>query len=241
LYVASGNNNQILRYDGRTGAFLGVFASGGGLSDPFGIAFGPDGNLYVCSVLNSKILRYNGKTGAFIDSTLTFFSPRGLTFGPNGVLYAVGGGLYSAAPGGPLGLLNPSVGGNDVVFGPDGNLYVTSQSVVLRCTANGSFLGQFASTGSNSYATDLAFGPDGNLYVSVEEPGYDCVERFNGQTGAFIDNFVSSGSGGLVNPWGLAFFTPVPEPSTVALWGAAASFLLVKHWRSRKRSRISDF
>jgi len=62
-----------LRYDGDTGNFIDVFASGGGLSLPGGLVFGPDGNLYVSSpgfttTQPDMILRYNGTTGAFIDT-----------------------------------------------------------------------------------------------------------------------------------------------------------------------------
>src|SRR4051794_19611987 len=44
LYACSGN---ILRYDGKSGKSLGVFASGGGMEAPINLTFGPDGNLYV--------------------------------------------------------------------------------------------------------------------------------------------------------------------------------------------------
>ena len=51
LYVSSGLTNEVKRYDGATGAFLGNFvtAGSGGLSILFGggLGFGPDGNLYV--------------------------------------------------------------------------------------------------------------------------------------------------------------------------------------------------
>ena len=66
LFVGSGATNQILRYDGTTGAFLGVFASGGGLSLPDAHLFGPDGNLYVSSSHTDNVLRYSGTTGAFL-------------------------------------------------------------------------------------------------------------------------------------------------------------------------------
>lgn len=40
----------------------------GGLSDPYGLVFGPGANLYVSSTDTGEVLRYNGVTGAFIDA-----------------------------------------------------------------------------------------------------------------------------------------------------------------------------
>ena len=124
LYVSSGGDNTadisapnntpsaILRYDGKTGAPLGgpsapsgsaLFASGGGLTRPYGAAFGPDGNLYVSSFRSNQIIRYNSTTGAFID---VFASDNnqgrgtlnGLN-GPDGLLFGSDGSLYVATEG----------------------------------------------------------------------------------------------------------------------------------------------
>src|SRR5205823_11593133 len=43
----------------------------------------------------------------------------------------------------------------------------------------------------------LVFGPDGNLYVSCFPGRHPSVLRYDGTTGAFMDAFVSEGSGGL--------------------------------------------
>ncbi|MCC3488993.1 MAG: hypothetical protein JGK35_00185 [Microcoleus sp. PH2017_16_JOR_D_A] len=85
IYIASGdkpgNSGQptasaVLRYDGVSGRFIDKFVGDnpnttadetGGLSRPYGLAFGADGNFYVSSFLTDQILRYNGKTGQFID------------------------------------------------------------------------------------------------------------------------------------------------------------------------------
>ena len=76
----------MLRYDGRTGAFLGVFVAkgSGGLNGAYGLAFGPDGNLYVDSFINNQVLRYDGGTGAFLD---VFASGNGL-LGPTYLAFA---------------------------------------------------------------------------------------------------------------------------------------------------------
>src|SRR3990170_1183036 len=73
LFVTSFNSNEVLRYDGTTGAFIDAFvtAGSGGLDVPVGLVFGPDGNLYVSSGSTNEVLRYDGTTGAFIDAFVT--------------------------------------------------------------------------------------------------------------------------------------------------------------------------
>lgn len=76
VYVANELGDNVLRFDGATGAFQAVFigAGSGGLDAPQDLAFGPDGNLYVLgnSPTGKIIRRYNGSSGAFIDD---FVSP----------------------------------------------------------------------------------------------------------------------------------------------------------------------
>ncbi|MBI1849218.1 MAG: hypothetical protein HYR85_02630, partial [Planctomycetes bacterium] len=123
LYAAGYVSNSVIRYDGRTGAFIDVFVaprSGGLNGADIGMEFGPDGNLYVASQLTDSILRYDGNDGHFIDA----FVP------------ALRGGLR-----------RPSA----FVFRPDGFLYVSSTSTdrVLRFNATtGAFDRGFVSVGS---------------------------------------------------------------------------------------------
>lgn len=197
LYVSNGlfsNNNKandVLRYDGTTGTFLGAFADGGQLTDPRGVIFGSDGNLYVADGNGpGRVLRFDGRTGAFLD-----------TFVPLG-----SGGLSH-----PSGML----------FGPDGDLYVvaTDQSEVLRFQGPtgkhpGAFVDTFVAPGSGglNIPLALAFGPDGNLYVANSRGNSSTsggILRFQGPTGehpgALIDTFVAPGSGGLIKPLSVAF------------------------------------
>ncbi len=130
------------------------------MSRPYGLAFGADGNFYVSSFLTDKILRYNRKTGQFIDVFATGNQQAGGLNGPNNLLFA-----------------------------PDGNLYVTTQGSVAR-DGQADFSAGFASqvllynpqTGQSSIFASpdpsprsqgfvsllgMAIGPaDGDLYVS---------------------------------------------------------------------------
>jgi hypothetical protein len=70
LYVSSVLGGDVRRFDGTTGAFLGVFGQAdqpnGGLVGPNGLVFGPDGNLYVASSGTNDVRRFDGTTGAFL-------------------------------------------------------------------------------------------------------------------------------------------------------------------------------
>jgi sugar lactone lactonase YvrE len=136
LYVSSGGSSSlslldptyptdsaVLRFS-PTGEFLGVAASGNGLTRPYGNAFGPDGNLYVSSFRTNQILRFDGKTGAFLDvfasdNTNGSGSENGLN-GPNGLLFGPDGSLYVTTEG----------TAND----EQGNLAFSFKSQVLRYT-----------------------------------------------------------------------------------------------------------
>ncbi len=94
LYVASQSLGQVLRYDGRSGAYMDVFVKSN-IMAASQIAFGPDGNLYVASVggpafdaAGGYVARFDGATGEFLDK----FAPdakgaMGLAFAPNGELF----------------------------------------------------------------------------------------------------------------------------------------------------------
>ncbi|MCI0433155.1 MAG: hypothetical protein L0271_05820, partial [Gemmatimonadetes bacterium] len=70
LLVSSYYDDAVVRIDGDTGAFLGTFASGGGLTGPQGIAFSR-GFLLVVSRQTNSVLRYNATTGAFVDTFIS--------------------------------------------------------------------------------------------------------------------------------------------------------------------------
>ena len=69
----------------------------GGLDDPAGTAFGPDGNFYVADLAPSGtkgVLRFDGTTGDFLGEFIPrgsggLIRPLGIRFGPDGNLYVV--------------------------------------------------------------------------------------------------------------------------------------------------------
>jgi sugar lactone lactonase YvrE len=185
LYISSGDDAEssaVLRFDADTGEPAGVFAKGGGMIRPYGIAFGPDSMLYVASFLSDQILRFDAATGAFVD-------------------------VFAAGDRMPGGLNGP----NGLVFGPDGGLYVTTQgsvaengmptfpglpSQVLRydiSTRNGSvFIDQPAASADSAgfiSLLGLVFGPDcaaGACDLFVSDFAND-IGRYDPRTGALLD------------------------------------------------------
>jgi hypothetical protein len=202
LYVASRFTDQVLEYDGKTGAYLGAAVPAGAnpsgtnpLHAPWALTFGPDGNLYVAGNLSNNVLRYNLTTGAideFIPSSAGAYRPKGLTFDSAGDLLVTNSwsgssdtsplanevlrfqGPNGVSPGAPL----PASGQSGAVFVPSGS-------------------------GGLSNAQDLTFGPDGNLYVA--SAATNTVDAYNGTTGASLGTFVAARSGGLSSPQFLAF------------------------------------
>ncbi len=233
--MSSRDTDAVLRYNAGTGAFLGSFVPSGegGLSQPQGLAFGPDGKLYVAAAGTNQIFRYDGKTGAFLDVVVTqannagLSGPRGLVFGPDKQLYVssfntnqiirytldaktdlfAGSTIFATtgtAPG------NDLSGPTSLAFNTDdnGNLYVASYNTneVLRFTgANGTFLSSFLAppTGGLTGPDGLVFGPNGNLFVGSNKTG--AVYQFDKNTGVFLGTFVPPNSGALNGPAGLAF------------------------------------
>ncbi|MBX9625922.1 MAG: hypothetical protein K2X82_19135, partial [Gemmataceae bacterium] len=177
--------DSITRFDGSTGAEAGTLASSlvpapGGGTPPFssGVAVGPDGLLYVA---------YSGG----LRSVFRFDPTSGESLGA----FATG---IPAGPGGQ---------GNNLRFGPDGNLYLRDAvgrmlrrfdgrtGAALPLGAEGTIFGPnpapFAGPGGLTYRpSEFAFGPDGHVYLGnfyLAGGLYRwAVLKYDGTTGTFL-------------------------------------------------------
>ena len=205
LYVTRFFSNDAQRFFGPQSATPGAAHPVVGLSGaqysrtvlsrrPWGIVFGPDGNLFVAN--------QQGGDGAIMRIQ-----------GP----FAANAGDPAPAPGQASDVFVPSGNFMTVAFGLDQNLYAGGSGPVQRFdVATGASMGDFTSGRVPVEVEGIAFGPDQNLYVASYDscsPGPTCttttgeILRFDGKSGAFIDVFVASGEGGLQHPGGIAFGT----------------------------------
>jgi sugar lactone lactonase YvrE len=190
LYVSNyipNQNGNVLRWLSN-GTFDKIFAADASLTIPWGLIFGADGELYVCNndAQRPKVLRFTA-TGAFngVYASQNLFSAASLAFDSDGRLYVTdrinnvvvrylqNTGAFSDLFATAGALTKP----NGIVFGSDGNLYVTcSQSPVQGSTAPypnssvlrylgpsaaspGTFDKVFASGAGLDNPTWLTFGP----------------------------------------------------------------------------------
>ncbi len=203
---AVNKDDNVVEFDGATGAPIGVFAAGG-VERGNGLAFAPGGNLFVSSYVTHNVVEYDGTTGELVRTIGggELYHPRGLTFGPNGNLFVCSEATdtvieYVGTTGELVGTF-ASGGGlvwpHDLTFGPNGNLFVTSyatQRVVEYDGASGDLIGTFTiiNPGQMQDGWGLVFGPEGDLFVSREVFGIeDVLLKFNGQTGDLIALFPS--------------------------------------------------
>lgn len=261
LLVSSGGTAQVLRYDGVTGAFQGIAATGGGLNTPAGLAINPNnGNLLVASTQTNNVLQFNPVTGAFIstfNSGGTLALPDGMSYGPDGHLYVSGGTAnnvqrFNGVTGSFINNFATGAPGNlfaaafDVRFGTNGDLYFSNQTVNFP---TGSFSGVrrhdgttgghvWNSTGGSlGTPAGIAFGADGLLYVA--NASGDNIQRFNATTGAFVDVFVGTGSGGLDRPYGITFG---PDGHLyVASYSGSTATSMVKRYHGTTGAFIDNF
>ena len=173
LYVSSQDLGAVLQYDGVTGDYVGVFASG--LDTPSGLVFRDNGNLLVVS--GNAIIEFDNNGGFLGMLTSISEGQRDLEWGPDGALYVASGSFgvqrYDAQTGAFLGAFTSGVplpAAWGIAFGgPNQNLYVTDSDLdqVLEFDGvTGVFVGVVGGTGG-LLSSGCEFGPNGNLFVSA--------------------------------------------------------------------------
>jgi hypothetical protein len=192
LLVCDVINDSVLRYGAQTGRFIEAFVPSGigGLDGPGAATIGPGGDLFVGAFL-SGVHRYNSITGDFIERFTA--SSSGASLEPTDL------GVF---------------GGADELFVTDflGENFLPPGSVLRFDEGTNAFV-EFIPPGSgglaspNSLASTFTenLAPNNRQALYVTSVGPDEVLRYDLKTGAFIDTFVSAGSGGLSRARGLAF------------------------------------
>jgi sugar lactone lactonase YvrE len=108
LYVLSSGNNRIMRFT-ESGAYVDDYVptGSGGMSQTFGMAFGPDGDLYVAANTPSQIMRFRTEDESLFTVTNTTASTLPLTVNYAtadgtaiaGTNYTASSGTFTFAPG----------------------------------------------------------------------------------------------------------------------------------------------
>lgn len=196
LFVAERLASRVVFYDGKSKESLGVFAQGGGLVYPTGIAFMPNGDLlvanghgegkkpdgssYVYASFPTSIKRFDSHTRAYLGD---FVLPNsgGVTNGFEGICW-----------------------GNDLDGDGVRDLYVAAlfdNKVPVYSGVDGAYIRDFVITGDGSlkYPTDVQFGPDntddGVSDCYVASSGTDDIKLYDGVTGIFVKDFVADNDG----------------------------------------------
>lgn len=232
-----GQTDPNLRYQGIFTKNAAGTGADTGLIRPFGMAFGPNGNLYVASLGTAEIREYNGTSGNFVRVVASGVGlVNSIAFAPDGgLLYTSYNQTVNGSATGAVNRVDINTGGRTVLASGNGLLFPTgmaidptngdlfvassktlnnlSGSILKFDSLTGAFKGVYVSTltGGLIAPAEIAFAPKNpfnptavpDLYVtSFFGSNANAVTRFDGN-GAFA-GIAASGSG-IVNPGGVAY------------------------------------
>lgn len=202
LYVsefdsANVNYGRILRYDGDSGAFLGVVDTFS--TRLFQLAIGPDQMLYV-GTGSGAVIKYDPETGEQITSWSTgTLNAHGLAFDSEGNLYIAHIYSNSVSKYNPLTgtFIETVVSTNEnglwlphtLEFDQEDNLYISTHihSYVHRYDSAGNFIGTISE--NNTSIVDVAF-LDSDDYIYAADFNSGKILRYN-MDGSFYDYFIT--------------------------------------------------
>lgn len=170
-------NDQVLRFNGKTGEFVDVFVPPSAmLNGPHGLAFTREGNVFVATRYSSSLLIHDSK-GNKVRQLL------------------IENGKYKLAN-----KIDPKLvfrDFNSISVGPDGKVYVASYQtgdIFQFDRQTGNLLSRFVSTHEThgmKHPHNVMFGPDRHLYVTnISEDHQHSVLRFDGRSGKFMNVFI---------------------------------------------------
>ena len=242
LFVADTFTGSGAIYEISPSQTLTTFASG--LYNPSGLAFDGAGDLFDADYQGNTIYEFVNSGGTLSPTPTTFKSglghPAELAFDSAGDLFetdASSGNIYEFKKnGGTLSTTATTYASGftlpfGLAFNAAGDLYVSYDGPGQTATSGG--VTEILPGGpEKSIVTglanpnDIAFDNSGDLFITDAGDGEITEVTAGGTASSFSVNY---------HPYGIAFqgvALPVPEPSTLALAGAAAGMWLA--WRRRK-------
>lgn len=203
LFVTDRGGDSILRYDGVTGQFEDVFASGlaSRIDRPSSVRLGPSGHLYLAGFGRGDVVRFDVESGAMMDvfywDTQLLEEPVELVFRGDD-LVVLGNDTQNAVVIDAEGTATRSFGypemraAHDFVMTPDESTVVVAtdthpqlgSALQLWDATSGTLLRHFGTASEIASATSVALGGDGLLYACDYERG--AIVRFDPATGALL-------------------------------------------------------
>lgn len=203
VFVSDRGNNTILRYDGVTGDFEGVFAEGAAqrIDRPASLRLGPSGYAYLAGFGRGDVVRYDLSSGAMKDvfywDTTLLEEPLEIAFREDETLVLgndTGNVVVLDGAGEVVREMGYMRNALDMALAPDGRtLYVgvetDTASIQVWDVDSGALVREMARPDVLASGTSLAIARDGSLYACDWQR--EQILRFDPESGALVDTIVA--------------------------------------------------